>query len=87
MAGQADHPNIVAEILAAELGADAEVLGQFVDFVFQLNIAKGLAVLVALGRQVVEIVGGGQLHHLQVELGRRAADDHGQVVGRAGGGA
>src|SRR5690606_11746946 len=37
--------------------------------------------------QVVEIAAGGELHRLQVELGREAADHDRQVIGRAGCGA
>ena len=38
-----------------------------------------------VGRQRVEVAGRGVLGRLQRELGRRAADDDGQVVRRAGG--
>ncbi len=55
MAGQADNADIVGEILAAELGADAELLGGLQQFILQFDIAEGLAVLVPFawaGRRV-----------------------------------
>ena len=85
VAGQADDPHVVAEVLAAELGADAELLGQREDLAaLELEVAERRAQLVAAGRQAVEVAGRGQLGRLQGVLGRRAADDDGQVVGRAG---
>ena len=42
--------------------------------------------LPSVGRRV-EPAGGGELHRLEGELGAGAADDDGEVVGRAGGGA
>jgi hypothetical protein len=63
--GEADHAHVVAEILAAELRADAEVLRQLVDLGFQLRVADGVARLAALGRQRIEPAGGGELHRLE----------------------
>ncbi len=63
------------------------LLGGFEQAVFQFDVAEGLAVLVAFGRQAVEVLGGGQLDGLHGGVGRGAADDEGDVVGRAGGGA
>ena len=87
MAGQADHPHVVAEVLAAELGADAQFLTHLQDGGFELQIAIGVARFGALGRQAVEIARRGQLDRLEVLFGAGAADDDGQMVGRAGGGA
>ena len=42
VARQADHAHVVAEILAAELRADAEVLRQLVDFRLQREVAEGV---------------------------------------------
>ncbi|MNL65242.1 hypothetical protein D3C87_1895480 [compost metagenome] len=84
MTGQADDAHVMAEILAAELGADAERLGQLVDFLLHLEIAEGVAAFRALCRQVVEIAGRGELDRLQVHLGRCAADHHREVVGGTG---
>ena len=86
VARQADDPHVVGKVLAAELGADAELLGGFQQPVLQLHVAEGLAVLVALGRQAVQFLGGSQLDGLHAGVGRGAADDKGDVVGRAGGG-
>ena len=81
---QADHPHIVAEIFAAELRADAERLRHLQDFLLHLEIAEGVAVGRAMGRQRVEIARGGELHRLHAELGRGAADHDRQMIGRAG---
>ena len=62
MARQADDADIVGEVFAAELCAETEVLRLHQQFLLQLNIAEGLAVFVAFGRQFVVIVGRGQLH-------------------------
>ena len=86
MPRQPHDAHVMAEILAAELRADAEVLGQLVDLGLQRGVADGVAGPVAGGRQPVEVAGGGQLHRLQRRLGGGAADDDGQVVGRAGAG-
>ena len=51
VAGQADDTHVMAEILAAELRADAERLGQLVDLRLHLEIAEGVADLGPFGRQ------------------------------------
>ncbi len=84
MARQPDHPHVVAEVLAAELGPDLEPLGHAPDLVLQLGVADGVAARVAARRQVVEVATGGELHRLHRELRRRAADDDREVVGRTG---
>ena len=38
VAGQPDHPNVVAEVLAAELGPDAELPGLFENLLFPLEV-------------------------------------------------
>ena len=87
VAGQADDAHVVAEVLAAELGADAGLLGELQHLALQLDVAEAVAEQAALGRQAVEVAGAGQLGGLHGHLGRRAADDDGEVVRRAGRGA
>ena len=41
--GQADHADVVAEVLAAELRADADLLGQLEDLLLQLLVAEAVA--------------------------------------------
>ena len=57
VARQADDADVVGEVLAAELGADAELLGGLEQPLLQLDVAEGLAVLVPLGGQAVEVLG------------------------------
>ncbi len=42
VAGQANHPHVMAEIFAAELRADAKLLGQRENLGFEFEIAEGL---------------------------------------------
>ena len=87
MARQPDHAHVVAEILAAELRADAERLRHLLDLAFHLLVAEGVAVLGAVLGQGVVVFAGRKLDRLHRHLGRGAADDDGEMVGRAGGGA
>ena len=87
VAGDADDAHVVAEILAAELGADAHLARELQHLLFHLAVADGHALVVAFARQVVEVARRGELHRLEVHLGRGAADHDGEVVGRAGRGA
>ena len=48
-----------------------------------LQIAEGIAVRRAVGRQRVEIARGSKLHRLHAEFGRGAADHDRQMIGRA----
>ncbi len=80
MARQPDHADVVAEVLSAELGADPEPPRHLVDLRLEGEIPEPAPVLVARGRQAVEVAGGGQLGDLQGVLRRRAADHHGEVV-------
>ncbi len=87
VARQADDAHVVAEILAAELRADAHGAGELQHLGLEAAVAEGLAAAVALGRQVVEIARAGELDGLEGVFRRGAADDDGEVIGRAGGGA
>ena len=57
MARQADHPHVVGEVLAAELGADADLVAELLDLLLELRVAEGAAERVARGGQVVEVAG------------------------------
>ena len=57
VARQADDADIVGEVFAAELRAETKVLRLHQQFLFQLNIAEGLTVFVAFGRQAVVVLG------------------------------
>ena len=82
---QPDHADVVAEVLAAELRADPERLGQLEDLLLELEVAEAVRAHRPRGRQVVEVVRRGVLRGLERELRRRTADHHGQVVRRARG--
>ena len=80
MAGQADHADVVGEVLAAELGADTQLLGLDQELLLELDVAEGAAVFVAGGGQVVEVFGRSELHGLENRFGGGAADHEGDVV-------
>ncbi len=84
MPGQADDPHVVAEVLAAELGADAELAGELEDLLFEVAVAEGVARRRALGGERVEVARRGELGDLEGVLGRHPADHDREVVGRAG---
>ena len=83
VARQAHHADVVAEVLAAELRADARLLGELEDLLLELGIAEAAPEIVARRRQRVEVAGRGELRDLERELGRGPADDDREVVGRA----
>ena len=83
MTGEPDHPHVVAEVLAAELGADPQSPRHLVDRALELAVPEAPPVLVAGRRQGVEVAGRGELGDLQRVLGRGAADHHREVIGRA----
>ncbi len=87
VAGQADDADVVGKVFTAELGTDAEVLGCLLQFLFQLDITEGLAVIIADRWQIVELLGSCQLDGLHDCVGRGAADDEGEVVRGTGCGA
>jgi hypothetical protein len=84
VAGEPDHPDVVAEVLAAELRSDAEAAGQLEHLRLELHVPEAVRRGRAFARQLVEILCAGVLRCLQGELGAGATDDDGQVVGRAG---
>lgn len=80
MARHADHTHVVAEVLAAELRADAHLARHLQNRLLHLQVAEGAAELVAARVQVVEVLGGGQLHGLQTGLSGGSADGQRKVV-------
>src|SRR6516165_8484132 len=82
---QPDHPHVMAEILSAELRADAEPAGELEYFLFEVPVPIGLAVAIALTGQRIEIAAAREFDRLQIHFGRGAADHYGEVVRRASG--
>ena len=87
VAREPDHAHVVAEVLAAELRADAELLRELQHLLLELDVAEAAAELVAGARERVEVARRRELRGLQRLLGRRAADHEREVVRRARGGA
>ena len=84
VARQPDHAHVVREVLAAELRADPDRRGRAGSTCSSsVAVAERAAVLVAGRRQVVERVAARELHGLERELGRGAADRRSRG-GRAG---
>ena len=71
MPWEADDPDIVSEILSAELGANPQLVRLVEQSLLQFQIAERLAVLVPMGGKLVVIPGGGKLDRLQT-LGLKA---------------
>ena len=65
VARQADHADIVSEVFTTKLRTQTQVLRFLEQFLFELNIAERLAVLVAFGWQRVVVAGGGELNGFQ----------------------
>lgn len=82
MTRHADHTHVVAEVLAAELRADAHLARHLQNGLLHLQVAEGAAELVAARVQIVQVLRGGQLHRLQTRLSGGAADGERQMVGR-----
>ncbi|MBE1476248.1 hypothetical protein H4W32_004290 [Actinophytocola algeriensis] len=87
MPGEPDDAHVVAEVLAAELRADAELAGHLEDLLLEVGVPERVPASRALAGEVVEVAGGGELGDLERVLGGGAADDDREVVGRARGGA
>src|SRR5699024_11512807 len=77
------HADVVAEVLPAELGADADLLGELEDLLLEFDVTEAPPGDVALAGELVEVVGGGQLGGLDRVLGRGPPDDDRQVIRRA----
>src|SRR3954453_17512990 len=87
MPWQPDDAAVVAEVLAAELRADAEGLRQLEDLLLHLDVAEPVTGAVTGCRQRVEVVRARILRRLDCELRTRAADDGREVIRGARGGA
>ena len=85
VAGQANNAHIVAEVFAAKLRANADFVTHFEDLFFHFEIAESLAVFIALRGQGVEIFGTCEFGGFEGVFCGCAANDEGEVIGRAGG--
>src|SRR5690554_7930178 len=83
MTGQANYPHIVYKIFAAKLSANGAFFTNLFHFGFPFQVAEGLTAFIAFGGQVVEVTGRGLFNGGQSSLGRGAANNQGQVVGRS----
>lgn len=87
MTRQADDAYIEREVFAAKLGTDAALASGLEHLGFEFDIAEGAAVFVAGGGKAVVILRGGEFDVFHRRFSRGAADDEGQMVRRARGGA
>src|SRR2546429_3684640 len=77
----------MAEILSAELRADAERLRELVHLALHVEVAKSVAVFRPARRQAVEVAAGRKFYGFHRQLSARPPDDDREMVGRARGGA
>ena len=84
VARQAHHSHIVAEVFAAELGADSHLAGQLQHLFFHLFVAEAVCIGTTGGGQTVQVVRRGILGGLQSVFRRGTPDNNRQVIGRAG---
>src|SRR5215510_5010576 len=85
VSGQPDDPHVMAEVLAAELRANADLAGDLQHLCLQALVPESVPERRPVRRQGVQVAGGGVLGRLERVLGAGAADDDRQVIGRAGG--
>jgi hypothetical protein len=78
--GKPHDPDVVAEVLATELRADAELAGELEDLLLEVLVPQTVPGNGCGRRQLVQILRRGVLRGLQRELRARAADHDGQVV-------
>ena len=84
VARQADDTHVVAEVLATELCADANLASEVEYLVLDFLVAETVALGPTVIRQLIKVVRGGILCRPHGELGRGATHHEGEVVGRAG---
>ncbi len=84
---QTDHADVVGEVFAAKLRAEAEVLRFHQQLLLQLDVAERLTMFVTFGRQAIVVLGRRQLDGFQGAFRRGAANHKRDVVRRAGRGA
>ncbi|MNS78425.1 hypothetical protein D3C72_1120410 [compost metagenome] len=84
VARQTNDADVVGEIFAAELRAEAQVLRFDQQFLFKLNVAERLTVFVPFRRQTVIVFRGRQFDGFQGTFRRGAADDKRNVIRRTG---
>ena len=74
MPGKADDPDVMGQILAAELGAEADFLRLDEELLLEVDVTERAAGLVTGRRERVVILDAGQLDGQQVLFGRSATD-------------
>ncbi len=86
MTRHADDADVVCKIFSAKLGSDFGVGGDVADFLLPFRIPEGPSPRTSGSRKMIQIPARGQFGQLHRGFGGRPADDHGNVIRRAGGG-
>src|SRR5262245_35137418 len=84
MPRQPNNANVMAEILAAELGANPRFSCDLENLLFHRGVAECRAEFTAVARQCIEIPAGCELYGLQRHFGRSSSDHDREVIGRTG---
>ena len=82
MTWQSDDTDVVGQVLAAELCAEAYLVSLYEELVLQVDVTESTTCLIACCRQLVVILDGSQLHGQEVLLRRSTTDNEGDVVRR-----
>ena len=85
VARSANHANVVHQVLAAELSANARLLANVENLFFHFEVAENTAAFGTAGRNIVEVAAASELHHVRVHFGRGSANHDREVVRRASG--
>ena len=80
MPGEAYHADVVGEVLASELGSEADLLGLLEEFLLEVDVAECTAGLISSGGEAVVVFDTGEFHREEVLLCGSAADNECDVV-------
>mmetsp|Transcript_260 Transcript_260/g.593 ORF Transcript_260/g.593 Transcript_260/m.593 type:complete len:337 (+) Transcript_260:962-1972(+) len=85
MARHANDLHIMAEVFAPKLRPDAHLACHVENLLLPFQVSECAAIRITAGGQPIQVPAAGHLHCLEVLFCAQAPNNHGQVVGGAGG--